>query len=43
MGIAGMGFYFWLEIWASFFLGIPNFKIFGFRKKNFLNFGFKVS
>ena len=41
MGIAGMGFYFLLDIQTSFFFGIPNFKISGFRKKKFFKFGFQ--
>ena len=41
MGIAGMGFYFLLEIQASFVIGIPNFKILGFRKIFFFKFGFQ--
>ena len=32
MGIAEIGFYFLLEFWASFYLGIPNFEMLKFRK-----------
>ena len=36
MGIAEIGFYFLLEFWASFYLGIPSFEMLKFRKNFFL-------